>query len=296
MRDEGQQAAGRTGARDGLLARVLGPTAAWSGDGAPLDLRGPRHRELLARLVAARGRAVTVDALVDDLWDDAPPPRAVGTVRTFVADLRAVLEPGRVPRSPARVLVTEGDGYALRLPQDAVDAWRAEAAVAGTVHSPAAHVVRVLGPVVAGWPAEAYPDQAGRPWADAERARLSERRALAVERLVGALADTGRADDAVALAAPHTGSYPWREEGWRLLALSLYRAGRQVEALETLRRARDVLRDELGLDPSPALADLEAGSCATTRTCAPPRTSSAASPTTRCARSRRGRAPGSRPP
>ncbi|WP_069388024.1 BTAD domain-containing putative transcriptional regulator, partial [Cellulosimicrobium cellulans] len=76
--------------------------------------------------------------------------------------------------------------------------------------------------------------------------------------VVGALADTGRADDAVALAVPHTGSHPWREEGWRLLALALYRAGRQVEALDTLRRARTVLRDELGLDPSPAVAALEA--------------------------------------
>lgn len=240
-----------------IRVRVLGPTAAWSADGTRVDLRGPRHRELLARLVAARGRSVSVATLVDDLWDGAPSPRAVGTVRTFVADLRAALEPGRAPRSTARVLVTEGAGYALHLPDDAVDAWRAEAAARDATHAPAEQVVRTLGPLVAGWPDDAYPDQAHRPWAGAERVRLGAVRAGAVERLVGALADTGRADEAVALAAPHTAAHPWREEGWRLLALSLYRAGRQAEALEALRRARAALSDELGLDPSPALAALE---------------------------------------
>lgn len=252
------RAAGPSDDRAVARVRVLGPTAAWTADGSALDLRGPRHRELLARLVAAHGRLLPVADLVEDLWDDEPPPRAVGTVRTFVADLRAALEPGRAPRSPARVLVTRGSGYALRLPDAAVDAWRAEAAVADAAQAPAARVVRALGPLVADWPADAYPDQAGRPWAEAERVRLAGLRAVAVERLAGALADTGRADDAVALAGPHTRTHPWREEGWRLLALSLYRAGRQVEALDTLRHARAVLRDELGLDPSPALATLEA--------------------------------------
>ncbi|MET4610085.1 DNA-binding SARP family transcriptional activator [Rhodococcus sp. PvR044] len=238
--------------------RVLGPTAAWDDDGARIDLRGPRHRELLARLVAAHGRVVPVASLVDDLWGDSPPVRAVGTVRTFVADLRAALEPARPARSPVRVLVTEGSGYALRLPDSAVDAWRADAAVAGSVDAPAERVVRALGPVVADWPVDAYPDVADRAWAGPEQVRLAALRATAVERLVGALTETGRADEAVTLATPYVGASPWREEGWRLLALALYRAGRQADALDVLRRARAVLRDELGLDPSAALTGLEA--------------------------------------
>ncbi|WP_454043447.1 BTAD domain-containing putative transcriptional regulator [Cellulosimicrobium sp. Marseille-Q8652] len=254
MRDDGQGAAGAEGT---VRFRVLGPTAAWDAAGTSVGLRGPRHRELLARLVAAHGRAVPVPTLVDDLWDDRPPPRAVGTVRTFVADLRVALEPGRRPRSPARVVVTEGDGYALRVPAAHVDAWRAEAAVAASARASAEQVVRTLAPVVADWAPDAYPDQAGRPWAGPERVRLAGLRALAVERLVDALAGTGRAEDAVALAGPHVDAHPWREEGWRLLALSLYRAGRQVDALDVLRRARAALHDELGLDPSPALASLE---------------------------------------
>ena len=100
---------------------VLGPVVAWDGDGAPVDLRGPRHREVLARLVVARGRVVPVATLVDDLGV------SVGAVRTFVGALRQALEPGRAPRTPPRLLVTEGPGYALRT--DAVDAWRFEAAL-----------------------------------------------------------------------------------------------------------------------------------------------------------------------
>ncbi|PWU61714.1 SARP family transcriptional regulator, partial [Micromonospora globispora] len=98
---------------------VLGPVVAWDGVGAPIDLKGPKHRAVLARLVVARGRVVPVSRLVDDLWQE-PPPGAVGAVRTFVAALRRALEPQRPPREPARLLVTEGPGYALRPAPDAV--------------------------------------------------------------------------------------------------------------------------------------------------------------------------------
>jgi DNA-binding SARP family transcriptional activator len=108
---------------------VLGAVLAWREDGDPIALGGPRHREVLARLVAAEGRMVTADALVDDLWPD-PPAGALGALRTFVAALRRALEPDRSPRTPPRVLVTEGPGYALRLPREAVDVWRFQDALA----------------------------------------------------------------------------------------------------------------------------------------------------------------------
>lgn len=111
---------------------VLGPVVAWDGTGAPLDVKGPRHRALLGRLVVARRRVVPVSRLVDDLWAD-PPAGALSAVRTFVAALRRALEPQRPPREPARLLVTEGPGYALRAAPDAVDACRFEAAVGGLV-------------------------------------------------------------------------------------------------------------------------------------------------------------------
>ncbi|MYS71327.1 SARP family transcriptional regulator, partial [Streptomyces sp. SID5926] len=107
---------------------VLGAVTARRGPDA-LALKGPRHRAVLARLILARRRVVPVARLVEDLWDAPPPPRAVGAVRTFVGDLRRALEPDRPPRAPARLLVTEGPGYALRAAPDTVDAWRFEAAV-----------------------------------------------------------------------------------------------------------------------------------------------------------------------
>src|SRR5687768_13232928 len=111
----------------GVRVGVLGPVTAWV-DGAEAALGGPRQRAVLARLVAAGGRTVTADRLVQDLWDE-PPQGALAAVRTFVAALRRGLEPGRTARTPARLLVTDGPGYALR--DVDVDAWSFEATVAG---------------------------------------------------------------------------------------------------------------------------------------------------------------------
>ncbi|WP_461030483.1 AfsR/SARP family transcriptional regulator, partial [Streptomyces sparsus] len=115
--------------------QVLGPVTARHHTGEPLALRGPRHRAVLARLIIARRRVVPVDRLVADLWAD-PPANAVGAVRTFVSALRRALEPDRAPRTPPRLLVTEGPGYALRAADDAVDAWAFERAVAEAAGQP----------------------------------------------------------------------------------------------------------------------------------------------------------------
>src|SRR5262245_29149979 len=107
---------------------VLGPLLALDGRRGPVDLTGHRHREVLARLLAAKGRVVPVDWLIGDLWDD-PPEGALGTVQTFVSALRRALEPDRPRRAPARLLVTAAPGYALRAERESVDAWRFERAV-----------------------------------------------------------------------------------------------------------------------------------------------------------------------
>ncbi len=229
-----------------ITFRVLGPLTAEDERG-PVDLKGPRHRAVLARLLVARGRVVPVDTLVADLWAD-PPDGAVGAVQTFVAALRKALEPDRPPRTPARLLVTTGPGYALR--PDAVDAWRFEKAVAGTPGQ--------IAEGLALWRGPAYADFTDEPWARGEIARLDELRLLAVERRAAALLDLGRAAEAVPDLEAHVDGHPWREEGWRLLALARYRTGRQGDALDTLRRARRILADEMGIDPGPGLRELEA--------------------------------------
>ncbi|WP_374199599.1 BTAD domain-containing putative transcriptional regulator [Glycomyces sp. YM15] len=234
---------------------VLGPVLAWNEAGSELDLRGPRHRAVLARLVAAHGRVVPVDRLVDDLWAE-PPAGAVGAVRTFVAALRRAMEPDRRPRTPARLLVTEGPGYALRVEPEAVDAWRFEAAAAEAAGAPAHRAFELLDAALAEWRGPAYADF-DEAWAGTERARLDQLRLGVIERRSDALLGLGRPAEAVpdldALVAEH----PWREEAWRLLALALYRTGRQADALAVLRRARALLDERHGVEPNVRLRRLE---------------------------------------
>ncbi|MGI5322137.1 ATP-binding protein [Actinomadura nitritigenes] len=242
--------------------RVLGAFAVHVA-GAPADLGGPRRRSVLARLAAAHGRMVPADRLVEDLWAGTAPPRAAAGLQSFVSHLRRALEPGRPPRTPARVLVTEPPGYALRLPDDAVDAWRFDALIDGAARRLAAGdpagARRDAEAALAEWRGPAYAEFAALPWAAAEAARLDERRRLAAERRAEAMLALGAAAEAVPDLEAHAAAHPLREEAWRLLALALYRTGRQGDALAALRRARAALTEELGVDPGPALRDLEAG-------------------------------------
>ncbi|WP_245899573.1 AfsR/SARP family transcriptional regulator [Nonomuraea indica] len=240
----------------GVTFGVLGPVTAWDAAEDPVALRGPRHRAVLARLIVARRRVVPVTHLVDDLWDD-PPQGAISAVRTFVAALRRALEPARPPRAPATLLVTEGPGYALRAAARDVDAWRFEHAVTTTTALPPDRAASRLREALGWWRGPAYADFADQDWARAERSRLAELRLHAVERLADARLSLGLAAETVPDLDAHVAEHPWREEGWRLLGLALYRTGRQGEALAVLRRARTLLVEQLGVDPGPALRRLE---------------------------------------
>jgi DNA-binding SARP family transcriptional activator/tetratricopeptide (TPR) repeat protein len=240
---------------------VLGPLVAGDARGE-VGLKGPRHRAVLARLLIARGRVVPVERLVDDLWE-SPPEGAVGAVQTFVAALRRALEPDRPPREPARLLVTVARGYALRAEPEAVDAWRFETAVTACRdliedHRPDVALSRV-DEALGLWRGPAYAEFAEEGWARGEIARLDELRFFAGELRAEALLALGRAAEAVAGLEHHVSEHPLRENGSRLLVLALYRAGRQGDALSVLRRARQALSDELGVDPGAALRELEAG-------------------------------------
>ncbi|WP_432565647.1 AfsR/SARP family transcriptional regulator, partial [Kineococcus sp. SYSU DK003] len=227
---------------------LLGPVLAWRGD-VEVDLRGPRHRAVLARLAVARGRVVPLAVLVDDLWT-APPAGAVAAVRTFVAALRRALEPDRAPRTPARVLRTAGAGYVLDLPAGALDVeqFRRPGPDAGVVD---------LENALALWRGPALDGLGDEPWLTAERARLHEERLHTVELLGAARIRCGTPELAVADLRRHTEENPWREEGWRLLGAALAACGRRAEALTVLREARRLLATELGLDAGPALARTE---------------------------------------
>ncbi|MDL4776837.1 AfsR/SARP family transcriptional regulator [Actinomadura xylanilytica] len=239
-----------------IVFGVLGPVTAWDGAGNAIALKGPRHRAVLARLIIARRRVVPLSGLIEDLWDD-PPPGAVGAVRTFVAALRRALEPGRPPRTPARLLVTQGPGYALHAEPDAVDAWRFEQAVTAAATLPPEDGLDRLTEALGWWRGPAYAEFADQPWARTERSRLAELRLHAVERRAGTRLALGLAAEAVPDLDAHVAEHPWREDAWWLLALALYRTGRQGDALAVLRRARTLLVEQLGADPGPALRRLE---------------------------------------
>lgn len=242
-----------------MLLRVLGPFELDRGE--PVDLGGPRQRAVLALLLSARGEVVSVDRMIHDLWRGEAPPRAIASLQAYVSNLRRLLEPDRERRAPARLLVTAPPGYALRVPAEAVDAWRFEKLLAEARAVSGTDPVRADRLLTAGldlWRGTPYAEFAGEPWAQPEVTRLAELRLVARELLLDVTLRTGSAAEAVPEAEALTRQAPLREEGWRLLALALWRTGRQGEALAALRRARATLAEELGLDPGPALAELEA--------------------------------------
>ncbi|OQS12853.1 transcriptional regulator [Nocardia donostiensis] len=240
-----------------VFIRVLGSFAAEAG-GEALPLGGPRQRGVLALLVAARGQVVPVDRMVEDLWRGEPPSRALASLQAYVSNLRRLLEPGRPPRAPARMLVSASPGYALRLPRGAVDAWRFEELLdeARTLADPRDARVR-LAEALALWRGPAFAEVADEPWVVAETARLDELRLVARELHIAAGLRLGHPATVVPDTESLTRDHPLREEGWRLHALALWSSGRQADSLATLRHARATFADELGLDPGPDLMALE---------------------------------------
>lgn len=241
-------------------------------DGVPVDLGTLKQRALVAVLALAHGWPVSVDAIVDALWGETAPPGYAGTLQSYVSGLRRALEPDRAPRTPASVLVTASPGYALRVPDEQVDAHRFEQAVsrahralqplggwgpaaldAATIEAERARLDAALRQ----WRGTPYAELGDADAAVAERARLEELRLLAVEdRAVAALALGDHATVTAELEAL-TGAHPLRERLWELRAVALFRSGRQADALAVLTTLRDVLDEELGLEPSPAVRELQ---------------------------------------
>ena len=241
----------------GLRVSLLGELAA-SFDGTRLDLGGPRQRAVLALLVIARGEVVLAESLADWLWGSAPPANSAATLQSYVSHLRRRLEPGSRARNRGTVIVSRGQGYAVSLPDDSVDAWEFERLVRRADSEPMESALETLCDALALWQGPALTDYRDEPWAQPEIARLTELRAVARERRATVRLDLGECALVVPELEALVAEEPLREERWRLLVLGLYRAGRQADALAALRRARATLADELGVDPGPALRQLEA--------------------------------------
>ena len=260
-----------TAERAGPYARrvqvgVLGPIQVRLG-GEEVDLGTPKQRALVAALALWQGRPVAVDSIVDLLWGDEPPPGVTGTLQAYISGLRRAIEPGRQRRAPAQVLVTVAPGYALRVPEESQDSARFDRLVVDRhrlLQAPEAlsgpqleAAVADLDDALSLWRGTAYAELEDAPSAVAERARLDELRLVALEdRAVAELALGRHATVAGELEAL-TSAHPLRERLWGLRALALTRSGRQADALEVLRTVREVLADELGLEPGAELRELQ---------------------------------------
>jgi DNA-binding SARP family transcriptional activator/predicted ATPase len=230
---------------------ILGPLEVTS-DGAPLALGGGKQRALLADLLLSAGRTVATSRLIDDLWGEDVPDSATKMVQIYVSRLRKVL--------PAGVLVTTASGYLVELPPEQVDLFRFER-LAGAGRNALAMgdpngAAAALREALALWrgPALAEFDE---PFAQTEARRLEELQLAALEERIDADLALSRHPDLVAEIEALVRRQPLRERLRGQLMLALYRSGRQAEALAAYQEARRTLSEELGIEPSAALRDLE---------------------------------------
>jgi DNA-binding SARP family transcriptional activator len=235
-----------------LQVGVLGPLVV-ERDGANVVPSSPKPRALFIDLLLHCGKTIGRDRIIDDLWGERPPATAAGVVQNYISQLRRYLG--------ADVLSTSGQGYALVAELVTTDIAEFEAQLerarrardGGDVEA----VQRATTDALALWRGEPLADVAFESFAQAEIARLRELRALAFELRFEASIAAGRHLDAVAGLEAAVVADPLRERLWSLLMLALYRSGRQADALRAFQRARGLLADELGLEPSIELRDLE---------------------------------------
>jgi DNA-binding SARP family transcriptional activator/predicted negative regulator of RcsB-dependent stress response len=239
--------------------RILGPVEVWDG-ARRLDLGGPKPRALLAILLLHANQVVSTDRLVDELWGEAPPPTARSLVQVYVSRLRQTLHRCGDGSTPSPVLVTRPSGYLLRVEPGELDLDRFEEL---TIQARRAAADGDLARAAEGWRA-ALALWRGPALADASsevlrRAvpRLEEARLVALEERLEADLSLGRHLELVGELEALVGEHPLRERLRRQLMLALYRSGRQAEALAVYHSTRQVLVEELGLEPSLALQELE---------------------------------------
>jgi DNA-binding SARP family transcriptional activator len=243
-----------------LEIRILGPLEAVR-DGATVDLGPPRQRAVLAALLIRANEIVPTDVLIDEIWGDAPPERARHSVQVYVANLRRALEP-EAGRGASRLLVTRAPGYAIELPADALDAERFQRLVgegrALAADGDLAGASTAIRSALALWRGPTLADLAYEDFAARESARLEEARTAALEECFAVELALGRHASLVGEIERAVREHRLREGLWGQYILALYRSGRQAEALRAYQDLRSTLREELGVEPSRELRDLEA--------------------------------------
>jgi len=220
--------------------RLLGPVEV-DVEGRPVPLGAAKQRALLAVLALHANRAVAAEDLIEALWGEPPPATAPKMVQQYVSQLRKLLRNGG-----AAEIVTRGRAYELRVAPAVVDVRRFEGLVADGAEREGLALWR--GPPLA--------DIADEPFAAAAIRRLEEQRLSALERAIEAELAAGGHRELVGELEALVAQHPFSERLHGQLMLALYRSGRQAEALETYRRARHTLVEQLGIEPGPPLRAL----------------------------------------
>ena len=238
-----------------MYFRILGPLEAVDEAGRAITIPGGKQRSLLAILLMHANERVSTDALIDGLWGEDPPPTARKALQVYVARLRATLG-----EESAR-LVTHPIGYVLTIERDELDRHRCER-LAGEGRSAlragdCARAAEQLREALALWRGPPFAEFAYEAFAQPEISRLEELRLAMLEDRIEADLGCGEAAELVGELETLVRDHPLRESLRRQLVLALYRSGRQAEALEAYRAARRMLDEELGLEPTPALRELE---------------------------------------
>jgi basic membrane lipoprotein Med (substrate-binding protein (PBP1-ABC) superfamily)/DNA-binding SARP family transcriptional activator len=236
--------------------RLLGSLGAESGD-TPVDLGPPKQRAVLAVLLLNANEIVSTDRIIDMVWGDDPPRTAEHSVQLYVSDLRKALANG----STQEMIETRLPGYVLNTPPDSVDSLRFERLVREALASVRSGDISAGRPKLERameiWTGTPLADFAYADFAQGHIRSLEELHSDALEALAGIHLDQGNLELARDLSRDAIEIDPLREEPRRLMMLTLYRSGRQAEALRHYGRYRDLLSDELGIEPSERLRDLE---------------------------------------
>lgn len=228
--------------------RILGPLEVWDGE-RQLELGGPKRRAVLALLLLHANEVVGVDRLADQLWGEKAPRNATAALHTHVSRLRKELG--------SEVVARRAWGYVLRTDPGEVDLERFEQLVADAESLPARERAEKLRVALAVWRGSPLQDVAFEPALTREVARLDELHLTVLENRIDADLEAGTHAGIVGELEALIAEHPLRERLRGQLILALYRNGRQAEALEVYRETRRVLAEELGLDPSPELRELE---------------------------------------
>jgi DNA-binding SARP family transcriptional activator len=229
--------------------RILGPLEVLDEE-RPVPLLGSKQRALLVLLLLRANEVVSSDRLMDEIWTDKQPRSGSTALRVLVSQLRKSLGAGDV-------LATRSPGYVLRIGPDELDLLRFERLVSEADGTEPATAASTLREALSLWRGPPLADVTYAPFAQAAIGRLEELRLVALERRIDADLALGRHDELVSELRSLAREHPLRERLSGQLMLALYRSGRQAEALEAYRAARRVLVDELGLEPGPALQELE---------------------------------------